>query len=65
MHEMLACVATSEHCTPVPWPCRIAQYHQHLTELLDPETTPLEYMMKEFNVPIEKTRSMVGWALTS
>jgi len=25
---------------------RIGQYHQHLTELLDGELTPLEYMMK-------------------
>ena len=24
---------------------KIGQYHQHLTELLDPELTPLEYMV--------------------
>jgi len=40
---------------------RIGQYHQHLTELLEPELTPLEYMMREFkDVPIEKMRSVVG-----
>ncbi len=25
---------------------RIGQYHQHLTELLDPSLTPLEYMVR-------------------
>ena len=25
---------------------KIGQYHQHLTELLDPELTPLEYMVR-------------------
>eukprot|EP00877_Chromochloris_zofingiensis_P003806 jgi/Chrzof1/13426/Cz07g32170.t1 len=40
---------------------RIGQYHQHLTELLDPELTPLEYMMREYiDIPIDKMRSVVG-----
>eukprot|EP00201_Polytomella_parva_P020745 CAMPEP_0175039446 /NCGR_PEP_ID=MMETSP0052_2-20121109/586_1 /TAXON_ID=51329 ORGANISM="Polytomella parva, Strain SAG 63-3" /NCGR_SAMPLE_ID=MMETSP0052_2 /ASSEMBLY_ACC=CAM_ASM_000194 /LENGTH=607 /DNA_ID=CAMNT_0016301295 /DNA_START=188 /DNA_END=2011 /DNA_ORIENTATION=+ len=40
---------------------RIGQYHQHLTELLDPELNPLEYMMREYkDIPIEKMRSAVG-----
>ena len=26
---------------------KIGQYHQHLTELLDPELTPLEYMVSQ------------------
>ncbi|GFR51279.1 hypothetical protein Agub_g13637 [Astrephomene gubernaculifera] len=41
---------------------RIGQYHQHLTELLDPELTPLEYMLKEYGRDIgeEKMRSVIG-----
>jgi ATP-binding cassette subfamily F protein 2 len=40
---------------------RIGQYHQHLTELLDPELSPLEYMMREYkDIPIEKMRSVVS-----
>jgi ATP-binding cassette subfamily F protein 2 len=40
---------------------RIGQYHQHLTELLDGEVNPLEYMMKEYkDIPVEKMRTMVG-----
>eukprot|EP01025_Chloroclados_australasicus_P044783 TRINITY_DN487_c0_g1_i1.p1 TRINITY_DN487_c0_g1~~TRINITY_DN487_c0_g1_i1.p1 ORF type:complete len:629 (-),score=93.69 TRINITY_DN487_c0_g1_i1:431-2317(-) len=40
---------------------KICMYHQHLTELLDPAKTPLEYMMSEFtDVPLEKMRSQVG-----
>lgn len=40
---------------------RIAQYHQHLAEKLDPDQTPLEYMMQEFpGNSVEKTRSMIG-----
>lgn len=40
---------------------RIGQYHQHLTELLDPELNPLEYMMREYkDVPLEKMRSVIG-----
>lgn len=40
---------------------RIAQYHQHLAEKLDPDQTPLEYMMREFpGNSVEKTRSMIG-----
>jgi hypothetical protein len=42
---------------------RIGQYHQHLTELLDPELSPLEYMMREYkDIPIEKMRSVVSGA---
>ena len=33
---------------------KIGQYHQHLTELLDPELTPLEYMVRPNpDVPID------------
>eukprot|EP00775_Hariotina_reticulata_P008963 gene8963-9138_t len=40
---------------------RIGVYHQHLTELLDPDLNPLEYMMKEYkDIPLEKMRSVVG-----
>ncbi|KAG2489307.1 hypothetical protein HYH03_012139 [Edaphochlamys debaryana] len=41
---------------------RIGQYHQHLTELLDPELTPLEYMLKEYGRELgeEKMRSVIG-----
>ncbi len=40
---------------------RIARFHQHLTDLLDPELTPLEYIIKEFS-PMEPTvaRSQIG-----
>jgi uncharacterized membrane protein YgcG len=40
---------------------RIARFHQHLTDLLDPELTPLEYIIKEF-APMEPTvaRSQIG-----
>lgn len=37
---------------------KIGQYHQHLTELLDPELTPLEYM-----VGITTIATRVGQAL--
>lgn len=41
---------------------RIGMYHQHLTDLLDPEITPLEYMSREFpdSGGIEKVRAMIG-----
>eukprot|EP00879_Flechtneria_rotunda_P008146 GHRR01008533.1.p1 GENE.GHRR01008533.1~~GHRR01008533.1.p1 ORF type:complete len:634 (+),score=201.49 GHRR01008533.1:220-2121(+) len=40
---------------------RIGVYHQHLTELLDPDMNALEYMMKEYkDIPLEKMRSVVG-----
>jgi ATP-binding cassette subfamily F protein 2 len=41
---------------------RIGMYHQHLTDLLDPEITPLEYMSREFPDAggVEKVRSMIG-----
>lgn len=40
---------------------RIGQYHQHLTELLDPELSPLQYMMREYkDISEEKMRSVVG-----
>ncbi|GIL54155.1 hypothetical protein Vafri_9733 [Volvox africanus] len=41
---------------------RIGQYHQHLTELLDPDLSPLEYMLKEYGRELgeEKMRSVIG-----
>lgn len=41
---------------------RIGQYHQHLTELLPLNTSPLEYMFKEFGTDIgeEKMRAAIG-----
>lgn len=40
---------------------RIGQYHQHLAELLNPDLSPLNYMMKEFpGLPEEKMRAAVG-----
>ena len=41
---------------------RIGQYHQHLTELLPEDLTPLEYMLKEFGQDQgeEKMRSAIG-----
>lgn len=41
---------------------RIGQYHQHLTELLPDDLSPLEYMLKEFgrDVGEEKMRSAIG-----
>ncbi|KAL6753118.1 P-loop containing nucleoside triphosphate hydrolase protein [Haematococcus lacustris] len=40
---------------------RIGQYHQHLTELLPMELTPLEYMMREYkDVALEVMRSQIG-----
>jgi ATP-binding cassette subfamily F protein 2 len=41
---------------------RIGMYQQHLTELLDPEITPLEYMQREFpdSGGLEKVRAMIG-----
>ncbi|CAD7701419.1 unnamed protein product [Ostreobium quekettii] len=40
---------------------KIGQYHQHLAELLTPELSPLEYMMKEYpGNSLEKMRSVVG-----
>ena len=41
---------------------RIGQYHQHLTELLPLDLSPLEYMMREFGTDQgeEKMRSAVG-----
>ena len=41
---------------------RIGQYHQHLTELLPEDLTPLEYMLREFGQDQgeEKMRSAIG-----
>ncbi|EIE26592.1 P-loop containing nucleoside triphosphate hydrolase protein [Coccomyxa subellipsoidea C-169] len=41
---------------------KIGVYHQHLTELLDPKLTPLEYMLKEFpeGTTLEGMRKAVG-----
>ncbi len=40
---------------------RIGQYHQHLTELLPMEASPLEYMMDEYKgLTIEAMRSVVS-----
>lgn len=41
---------------------RIGQYHQHLTELLPLDTSPLEYFLSEFGKDIgeEKMRSAIG-----
>ncbi|KAI3432307.1 hypothetical protein D9Q98_003867 [Chlorella vulgaris] len=41
---------------------RIGQYHQHLTDLLPEDLTPLEYMLKEYGQDIgeEKMRSIIG-----
>lgn len=40
---------------------RIGQYHQHLSELLPADKTPLEYMMDEYkDIPLDKMRSVVG-----
>jgi ATP-binding cassette, subfamily F, member 2 len=40
---------------------KIGVYHQHLTELLNPDENPLEYMMREFpGNPVEHARSAVG-----
>jgi ATP-binding cassette subfamily F protein 2 len=40
---------------------KIGHYHQHLTELLDLDLTPLEYMMKEFpGTPLDVARRDVG-----
>ncbi|KAK9809880.1 hypothetical protein WJX72_000914 [[Myrmecia] bisecta] len=40
---------------------KIGQYHQHLTELLDPSLTPLQYMMAEFpELTLQDARSAVG-----
>ncbi|KAI7846313.1 hypothetical protein COHA_000150 [Chlorella ohadii] len=41
---------------------RIGQYHQHLTELLPEDVTPLEYFLKEFGQDQgeEKMRSAIG-----
>eukprot|EP00891_Asterochloris_glomerata_P004353 jgi/Astpho2/4353/fgenesh1_pg.00066_%23_4_t len=40
---------------------KIAQYHQHLTELLDPDATPLEWMMSKFpKITLDDMRSVVG-----
>lgn len=40
---------------------RIGQYHQHLTELLPLEKSPLEYMMSEFQgTTMEEMRSAIG-----
>lgn len=35
---------------------KIGQYHQHLTELLDPELTPLEYMVRQLQLSLCATR---------
>ncbi|CAK0734018.1 ATP-binding cassette sub- F member 1 [Coccomyxa viridis] len=41
---------------------KLGMYHQHLTELLDPKLTPLEYMLKEFpeGTTLEGMRKAVG-----
>jgi len=41
---------------------KIAWYHQHLTEHLDLELSPLEYMMKQFpgEVELERMRQVIG-----
>mmetsp|Transcript_4055 Transcript_4055/g.8766 ORF Transcript_4055/g.8766 Transcript_4055/m.8766 type:complete len:605 (-) Transcript_4055:1170-2984(-) len=40
---------------------RIGQYHQHLTELLTPDLSPLEYMMQQYkDVPETTMRSQIG-----
>lgn len=41
---------------------RIGQYHQHLTELLPEDLTPLEYMLREFGQDQgeEKMRAVIG-----
>ena len=41
---------------------RIGQYHQHLTELLPEELTPLEYMLREFGQDQgeDKMRTVIG-----
>lgn len=40
---------------------RIGQYHQHLTELLKPDMSPLEYMMDQYkDVPDTTMRSQIG-----
>jgi len=39
---------------------RIARYHQHLTDLLDLNLTPLEYMMQEFPDVAQKEEAMRG-----
>eukprot|EP00301_Raphidiophrys_heterophryoidea_P006281 c1254_g1_i1.p1 GENE.c1254_g1_i1~~c1254_g1_i1.p1 ORF type:complete len:614 (+),score=158.66 c1254_g1_i1:1-1842(+) len=40
---------------------KIARYHQHLTEHLDMELTPCEYMMKEFpENNLDKVRPIIG-----
>lgn len=40
---------------------KIGQYHQHLTELLDPDISPLQYMMREYPGHVEeKMRSAIG-----
>ena len=40
---------------------KIGVYHQHLTELLNPDENPLEYMMREFpGHALEVARSAVG-----
>lgn len=40
---------------------KIGQYHQHLTDLLPLDLTPLEYMMREYkDINLEKMRAVVG-----
>jgi len=40
---------------------RIGQYHQHLTELLEPDMSPLNYMMREYKgLTEERMRSQIG-----
>jgi ATP-binding cassette subfamily F protein 2 len=41
---------------------RCARFHQHMTEQLDPELNPMEYMLKEFPQDLHKdnVRSAIG-----
>ncbi len=41
---------------------KIGQYHQHLTELLPYDKSPLEYMVSEYgqDVPLERMRAAIG-----
>ena len=40
---------------------KIAQYHQHLTELLDPDATPLEWMVSGCRVCSRFLRDCLVW----
>lgn len=52
-HHLLPCMRTGSHL-------KIGQYHQHPTDLLPSELTPLEYMMpkhKDINLEISGSMS--------